>query len=96
MNQHTPRPAVAVTGRGNPTLLARPHRLGRARADRRTTELLEHFDLVDAAGRPASTYSGGMRRRLDLAMTLVGEPRLIFPDEPTTGLDPRSRRDIRP
>src|SRR5262249_32613192 len=55
-------------------------------------ELLERFDLVDAASRPASTYSGGMRRRLDLAMTLVGSPRVIFLDEPTTGLDPRSRR----
>jgi ABC-2 type transport system ATP-binding protein len=55
-------------------------------------ELLERFDLVDAASKPASTYSGGMRRRLDLAMTLVGEPRIIFLDEPTTGLDPRSRR----
>jgi ABC-2 type transport system ATP-binding protein len=83
-----------LTGRENLMLMARLHRLGRTRADRRTTELLEHFDLVDAAGRPASTYSGGMRRRLDLAMTLVGEPRLIFLDEPTTGLDPRSRRDM--
>jgi ABC-2 type transport system ATP-binding protein len=96
MNQRTPRPAVAVTGRGNPTLLARPHRLGRARADRRTTELLERSALVDAAGRPAATCSGGMRRRLDLAMALVGEPRPIFLDEPTTGLDPRGRRDVRP
>ncbi|MCP3015653.1 ATP-binding cassette domain-containing protein [Nocardiopsis dassonvillei] len=83
-----------LTGRENLMLMAGLHRLGRARAHRRTTELLEHFDLVDAAGRPASTYSGGMRRRLDLAMTLVGEPRLIFLDEPTTGLDPRSRRDM--
>jgi len=55
-------------------------------------ELLERFDLTEAAGKPASTYSGGMRRRLDLAMTLVGDPRIIFLDEPTTGLDPRSRR----
>ncbi|MCK9872329.1 ATP-binding cassette domain-containing protein [Nocardiopsis dassonvillei] len=83
-----------LTGRENLTLMGRLHRLGRSRAARRTTELLEHFDLVDAAGKPASTYSGGMRRRLDLAMTLVGEPRLIFLDEPTTGLDPRSRRDM--
>ena len=61
--------------------------------DRQTAgaELLEQFDLTDAADRPLSTYSGGMRRRLDLAMTLVGEPRVIFLDEPTTGLDPRSR-----
>jgi ABC-2 type transport system ATP-binding protein len=57
-------------------------------------ELLERFDLADAARRPASTYSGGMRRRLDLAMTLVGSPRIIFLDEPTTGLDPRSRRTM--
>ena len=57
-------------------------------------ELLDRFDLVDAAARPVSTYSGGMRRRLDLAMTLVGSPRVIFLDEPTTGLDPRSRRQM--
>ena len=56
--------------------------------------LLKRFDLVPAAGRPVVTYSGGMRRRLDLAMTLVGEPRVIFLDEPTTGLDPRSRRTM--
>lgn len=58
------------------------------------TELLERFDLVEAAGKPVSTYSGGMRRKLDLAMTLVGNPRIIFLDEPTTGLDPRSRRTM--
>jgi ABC-2 type transport system ATP-binding protein len=58
------------------------------------SELLERFDLADAANKPLSTYSGGMRRRLDLAMTLVGDPRLIFLDEPTTGLDPRSRRTM--
>jgi ABC-2 type transport system ATP-binding protein len=57
-------------------------------------ELLERFDLVDAARRPTSTYSGGMRRRLDLAMTLIAAPRIIFLDEPTTGLDPRSRRTV--
>ncbi|GAA1120821.1 ATP-binding cassette domain-containing protein [Nocardiopsis metallicus] len=83
-----------LTGRENLMLMARLHRLGRARGRRRADELLEHFDLVDAAGKPASTYSGGMRRRLDLAMTLMGGPRLIFLDEPTTGLDPRSRRDM--
>ncbi|NYH52970.1 MULTISPECIES: ATP-binding cassette domain-containing protein [Nocardiopsis] len=83
-----------LTGHENLMLMARLHRLDRARARRRTAELLERFDLVDAAGKPASTYSGGMRRRLDLAMTLVGEPRLIFLDEPTTGLDPRSRRGM--
>src|SRR5581483_987483 len=61
---------------------------------RRVAELLDRFGLVEAAARAASTYSGGMRRRLDLAMTLVGSPRLIFLDEPTTGLDPRSRRQM--
>src|SRR5689334_25249701 len=66
--------------------------LSRAEGKRKATELLERFDLVDAARKPASTYSGGMQRRLDLAMTLVGDPRLIFLDEPSTGLDPRSRR----
>jgi len=58
------------------------------------SELLERFDLVESARKPASTYSGGMRRKLDLAMTLVGDPRIIFLDEPTTGLDPRSRRTM--
>jgi ABC-2 type transport system ATP-binding protein len=66
--------------------------LGKVEGRRRVDELLERFDLVDAAKKPAATYSGGMRRRLDLAMTLVGDPRIIFLDEPTTGLDPRSRR----
>ena len=68
--------------------------LGRAEARRRADELLARFDLSDAADRPAATYSGGMRRRLDLAMTLVGDPRIIFLDEPTTGLDPRSRHTM--
>ena len=81
-----------LTGEENLQLMADLNRLGRAAGRRRVAELLERFDLVDAAGRPASTYSGGMRRRLDLAMTLVGSPRVIFLDEPTTGLDPRSRR----
>jgi ABC-2 type transport system ATP-binding protein len=81
-----------LTGRENLLLMADLRHLGRAEGRRRATELLERFDLVEAADRPASTYSGGMRRRLDLAMTLVGDPRLIFLDEPTTGLDPRSRR----
>ena len=66
----------------------------RARGGARVAELLEQFDLVDAARKPAATYSGGMRRRLDLAMTLVGDPRVIFLDEPTTGLDPRSRHNM--
>ncbi|GAB3746848.1 ATP-binding cassette domain-containing protein [Nocardiopsis nanhaiensis] len=83
-----------LTGHENLMLMAKLNRLGQADANRRATELLERFDLVDAAGKTAATYSGGMRRRLDLAMTLVGEPRLIFLDEPTTGLDPRSRRDM--
>jgi ABC-2 type transport system ATP-binding protein len=61
---------------------------------RRVAALLERFELVDAARQPVATYSGGMRRRLDLAMTLVGDPRIIFLDEPTTGLDPRSRRTM--
>ncbi|WP_037661772.1 ATP-binding cassette domain-containing protein, partial [Streptomyces aurantiacus] len=61
---------------------------------RATAELLERFDLTEAAKKPASTYSGGMKRRLDLAMTLVGNPRIIFLDEPTTGLDPRSRHNM--
>jgi ABC-2 type transport system ATP-binding protein len=81
-----------LTGAENLALMADLHHLGRAEGRRRTAELLDLFDLGEAAGRLASTYSGGMRRRLDLAMTLVGRPRLIFLDEPTTGLDPRSRR----
>ena len=70
------------------------YHLGRAEGRRRAAALLDRFDLGDAARKPAATYSGGMRRRLDLAMTLVGEPRVIFLDEPTTGLDPRSRRTM--
>jgi ABC-2 type transport system ATP-binding protein len=83
-----------LTGEENLILMADLHRLGRREARRRAAELLERFDLVEAATRPAATYSGGMRRRLDLAMTLVGEPRIIFLDEPTTGLDPRSRHTM--
>jgi ABC-2 type transport system ATP-binding protein len=70
------------------------HHLPRPDGQARAQELLEQFDLVDAADTPAVTYSGGMKRRLDLAMTLVGSPRVIFLDEPTTGLDPRSRRTM--
>jgi ABC-2 type transport system ATP-binding protein len=81
-----------LTGRENLILMADLRHLGRAAGRRRAVELLERFDLAEAADRPAATYSGGMKRRLDLAMTLVSEPRLIFLDEPTTGLDPRSRR----
>ncbi len=83
-----------LTGEENLQLMADLNRLDRSAGRRRVAELLERFDLVDAARRPASTYSGGMRRRLDLAMTLVGSPRVIFLDEPTTGLDPRSRRTM--
>jgi ABC-2 type transport system ATP-binding protein len=80
------------TGEENLRLMADLHHLGREAGRGRVAELLERLDLVEAASKPAMTYSGGMRRRLDLAMTLVVEPRIIFLDEPTTGLDPRSRR----
>jgi ABC-2 type transport system ATP-binding protein len=83
-----------LTGRENLMLMADLHHLPRAKGKRRAAELLSDFELVDAADQRAATYSGGMRRRLDLAMTLVGEPRVIFLDEPTTGLDPRSRRTM--
>jgi ABC-2 type transport system ATP-binding protein len=81
-----------LTGRQNLLLMADLQHLGRAEGRRRAAELIERFDLTEAAGKLAATYSGGMCRRLDLAMTLVGEPRVIFLDEPTTGLDPRGRR----
>jgi ABC-2 type transport system ATP-binding protein len=83
-----------LTGAENLRLMADLRHLGRRAGSRRVSELLEQFDLSDAADKALSTYSGGMRRRLDLAMTLVGNPRLIFLDEPTTGLDPRSRRTM--
>jgi ABC-2 type transport system ATP-binding protein len=83
-----------LTGTENLILMADLHHLGRAEGRRRTADLLARFDLVDAARKPASSYSGGMRRRLDLAMTLVGRPQVIFLDEPTAGLDPRSRRTM--
>src|SRR5579875_2989357 len=79
-----------LTGQENLLLMADLHHLGRAEGRRRAAGLLEKFQLADAAGKTAATYSGGMRRRLDLAMTLIGDPRIIFLDEPTTGLDPRS------
>src|SRR5215510_5267701 len=86
--------ADLLTNKENLLLMADLHHLGRAEGRRRAARLLDRFDLADAARKTAATYSGGMRRRLDLAMTLVGNPRLIFLDEPTTGLDPRSRRTM--
>ncbi|MFE9321532.1 ATP-binding cassette domain-containing protein [Nocardia sp. NPDC052278] len=83
-----------LTGRENLVLMGDLHHLPRRESKRLAAELLERFDLVEAGDKTAATYSGGMVRRLDLAMTLVGDPRIIFLDEPTTGLDPRSRRAI--
>lgn len=80
-----------LTGRENLVMMGRLYHLTKASAVARATELLEEFDLVDAADRPVKTYSGGMRRRLDLAVSLIATPPIIFLDEPTTGLDPRSR-----
>ena len=83
-----------LTGEENLLLMADLCHLSRAASRRRTAELLARFDLVEEARKPATAYSGGLRRRLDLAMTLVGSPRVIFLDEPTAGLDPRSRRTM--
>jgi ABC-2 type transport system ATP-binding protein len=83
-----------LTGEENLRLMADLRHLGRDAGRRRVAELLDRFDLTDAARKPMTAYSGGMRRRLDLAMTLVGNPSVIFLDEPTTGLDPRSRRTM--
>ena len=80
-----------LTGFENLEMVGRLYRLSKREARARSTELLERFDLADAAGRPAKTYSGGMRRRLDIAASLIARPRVLFLDEPTTGLDPRSR-----
>ncbi|WP_330289280.1 ATP-binding cassette domain-containing protein [Streptomyces sp. NBC_00576] len=99
------RRAIGVTGQfaavdgllnaeENLLLMADLHHLGRREGRRRAADLLDRFDLTEAARRPTATFSGGMRRKLDLAMTLVGDPRIIFLDEPTTGLDPRSRRTM--
>jgi len=83
-----------LTGEENLTLMADLNHLARAEGRRRTSDLLERLDLVEESRRPAATYSGGLRRRLDLAMTLMGDPQIIFLDEPTSGLDPRSRRTV--
>src|SRR5215468_9288131 len=83
-----------LTGQENLQLMADLKRLGSVEANRVVTGLLERFDLAESAQKLVSTYSGGMRRKLDLAMTLVGKPKIIFLDEPTTGLDPRSRRTM--
>jgi oleandomycin transport system ATP-binding protein len=83
-----------LTGRQNLVLIGRLLDLGGRAARQRAQELLEWFDLLDAADRPAKTYSGGMRRRLDLAASLVGRPAVVFLDEPTTGLDPTKREDM--
>jgi ABC-2 type transport system ATP-binding protein len=83
-----------LTGEENLLLMADLRHLGKREGRRRVAELLAQFDLVEAAGKSLATYSGGMQRRLDLAMTLVGNPRIIFLDEPTTGLDPRSRHTM--
>jgi ABC-2 type transport system ATP-binding protein len=83
-----------LTGLENLVLVGRLYGLSRAEARRRGSEILERFDLAEAAGRTAKTYSGGMRRRLDVSASLVGRPPVLFLDEPTTGLDPRSRVDV--
>lgn len=83
-----------LTGYENLDMVGRLYHLGRAKSRARARELLERFELSDAGDRPAKTYSGGMRRRLDLAAALVAEPAVVFLDEPTTGLDPRSRSQM--
>ncbi|MER7859486.1 ATP-binding cassette domain-containing protein [Amycolatopsis japonica] len=83
-----------LTGEENLFLMADLHHLPRREGRKRAAELLERFELTDAAKKTPSTFSGGMRRKLDLAMTLIGDPKVIFLDEPTTGLDPRSRRTM--
>ena len=83
-----------LTGRENLVMIGELHQLGRGEAKTRAVELLEQFDLTDAAEQVTSGYSGGMRRRLDLAATLVARPQVLFLDEPTTGLDPRARNEL--
>jgi ABC-type Na+ transport system ATPase subunit NatA len=85
-----------LTGEENLLLMAGLHHLGREEGRRRAAGLLDRFDLAEATRKPAATWSGGMRRRLDLAMGLIGAPRILFLDEPTTGLDGRARRPDRP
>jgi ABC-2 type transport system ATP-binding protein len=89
-------PAVdeILSGRQNLVLFGRLNRLSRAAAERRADELLDRLDLADTAGKAVKHYSGGMRRRLDLAVTLILAPRVLFLDEPTTGLDPRNRNEV--
>ncbi|WP_433384255.1 ATP-binding cassette domain-containing protein [Micromonospora sp. KLBMP9576] len=93
VGQHTALDEV-LSGRQNLVLFGRLHHLGGARARARAAELLARFDLTDAAERPVGTYSGGMRRRLDLAASLILDPPVLFLDEPTTGLDPRARAQV--
>ncbi|MFE3450860.1 ATP-binding cassette domain-containing protein [Nonomuraea sp. NPDC059194] len=83
-----------MTGRQNLEMFGRLHHLGAARARQRADELLERFSLADTGGKPVGKYSGGMRRRLDLAASLIVSPQVLFVDEPTTGLDPRARREV--
>jgi ABC-2 type transport system ATP-binding protein len=83
-----------LTGRENLDIIGRLYHLGKSQVKARSTELLERFDLTEAANRRAKTYSGGMMRKLDLAASLVASPRVLFLDEPTTGLDPRARNDM--
>jgi len=83
-----------LPGTENLIMIARLLGFSRAESKRRAAEMLERFNLTDAAGRPAKHYSGGMRRRLDLAASMINEPEVIFLDEPTTGLDPRARNDV--
>lgn len=85
---------TTLTGRENLVLFGRLRGMKRKQAGGRADELIERFDLVDAADREVSTYSGGMRRRIDIAVSLIVPPKVLFLDEPTTGLDPRSRRDV--
>lgn len=83
-----------LTGRENLYMVGRLYRLSHKEAKKRAQDILERLHLVDAANRPVKTYSGGMRRRLDLGASLVGHPKVLFLDEPTTGLDPRTRQDL--